>query len=629
MVSARKGFRQPLVGVWLCLLASAPAEAGLPTAPLEVAVVDEGGLGVPGADVELRCAALAGSLFHARLTTDENGLVRFPGVPSGDACELLVGRAPLAPVRLAEIRVGPDQPAHREVVLRSAAGDVVVGKELLAQLPPPRSYQAAVEVTAGVTRSPGGGAPVAQPRGTEEYEHPGFHDTRPTDLDRLSTFAIDVDTASYALARVKLRQGDLPDPASVRVEEFVNAFPYEIGPGPRGGPPLGIRTEVARHPLREGSVLLSVTLQSRSVPVERRPLHLTFLVDVSGSMVSADKIGLVRDALHHLTDGLGDEDEIALVTYAGATRVVLEPTWTTRKDVVHGAIDGLQVGGGTAMGDGLDLAYRMAERMGRDGVENRVIVLTDGDANVGRATTEELEAIVAARAGEGIGLSVVGVGQGNYKDARLERLADHGDGNYHYVDSREEAARVFGRDLVANLTTLARDVKVQVEFPDSAVLAWRQVGYENRELADEEFRDDDVDGGEVGYGHQVTALYELDLRGHPKGDLVRVAVRAEPPGREAPAIEFTATHPASDPIGTWEAASPALRWASATATFAEVLRGSPVEAETGWGDVLRLVDGALDRDRGDQAEMRDLVLRAAALSDQPEARARVAAGDRW
>ncbi|MCB9689310.1 MAG: von Willebrand factor type A domain-containing protein [Alphaproteobacteria bacterium] len=495
----------------ICLFASASAWAGLTTGSVQILVEDDDGLTVPGATVELSCENLIGGA--QTLVTDANGQVTFVELPPG-VCDARIVRDAFENVtvqglridinRLSVQRVAMKAGSSTEIVVEarrphadvtSTTAGTILTREFLNSVPMARSYQSAVQLAAGVTGGAGGnpnigggaynentymreGAYISVPvaggavaPNAEQYDHPGFHGTESTAVDRLSTFAIDVDTASYALARVKLRQGQLPDTASVRVEEFVNAFPYDLGPGPRTGAPLGIHTEVAQHPLRQGSVLLSVALQSRQVPTERKPLHLTFLVDVSGSMSSADKIGLVRDSLHRLTDGLGAEDEVAIVTYAGSTQVVLEPTWTTRKGTVHDAIDRLRVGGGTAMGDGLDLAYGMAERMYRDGVENRVIVLTDGDANVGRASTDQLQAIVAKRAGQGIGLSVVGVGQGNYKDARLEQLADKGDGNYHYVDSVDEAARVFGRDLVANLTTLARDVKVQLEFPEESVVA--------------------------------------------------------------------------------------------------------------------------------------------------------------
>jgi Ca-activated chloride channel family protein len=575
---------------------------------LRVIVVDDAEqLPVAGATL-----ALSGSL----LTSDANGEVLFTELLPGPY-ELVVSKAGFGQVTLESLQVNPNRTTTQIVHLVAGTEEIVVSaerkavdttstavgqvlaKEFLQRIPAGRTYQSAVQTM------------PAMPGNTESYQHPGHSPLVMADQDRLSTFAVDVDTASYALARAKLTSRVMPPPASVRVEEFVNAFRYAWAP-PAGRDPLAIRMEAAPHPSSD-RVLLSVALQGHEVVVDR-PVRLTFLVDVSGSMDSPDKLPLVQKSLHELVDGLGLEDRVGIVTYAGNTGIALQPSWTVDKAPLHQAIDELSSSGSTAMGAGIELAYGMASKMYVEGAENRVIILTDGDANVGISSAEQLLGLVNRWAGQGIMLSVIGFGQGNYKDALLERMADRGDGNYHYVDSEAEAQRIFGRDRTANLVTLARDVKVQVEFPEASVLAWRQIGYENRAVADEDFRDDAVDGGEVGSGHQVTALYELVLRDEPVGDLARVRVRAEPPGKEAAAIEFSTGLLASARKDSFADASADLRFAFGVATFAELLRRSPHTAEVRWADVLAWIEGSCDPRSADHSELRQLIRKAASLS---------------
>lgn len=619
----------------VALLIAVPVWAG--PGQLRVEVVDDAELlPVDGVALQLSGETLIGGTRSQ--ITGADGLSTFTELPPGiyrlvsskagfrsvtiEGISVTGNRTTVQAVRLTPAEVEEVVIVGRKSVVDTVSTAVgqVLTKEFLQRVPSGRTYQTAVQTVPGVTAGSGGnpnmgGSASNENTFAESYTHPGYGPQVLADVDRLSTFAIDVDTASYALCRAKLVDGVMPPEDAVRVEEFVNAFHYGWDP-PAGNDPLGVQIEAARHPLENNKVLLSVALQGHAEEVADRPVRLTFLVDVSGSMSAPDKLPLVQHALHRLVDGLGLEDRVAIATYAGNTGIALNPSWTVDKRPIHRAIDGLSSGGSTAMGDGIVLAYGMAEEMYVEQAENRVVILTDGDANVGFSSPEQLLGLVNRWAGEGISLSVVGFGQGNYKDALLERMADKGDGNYHYVDDAREAERVFGRDLTSNLVTLARDVKVQVEFPEEAVFSWRQLGYENRAVADEDFRDDAVDGGEVGAGHQVTALYELVLRDHPTGDLARVRVRAEPAGREiGPAIEFGEALAVDEP--RYDQASRDLRWAAAVATFAEVLRGSPYVAEVGWKQVLALVDGAIDRDDPDQAELRELVVRAAELSSRP------------
>ena len=449
--------------------------------------------------------------------------------------------------------------------------------------------------------------------GGEDYTYWGTNGFVEAALDPYSTFAVDVDTASYAIARRKIRSGYLPPPASVRVEEFVNAQTYDyVGPtGDRA--PFAVDMEAAPSPFSADHHLLRIGVQGWAPsPAERDPVHLTFLVDTSGSMSSEDKLPLAQRALHHLVDNLEPDDTVALATYAGSVREVLRPRAIREASVIHDAIDDLRSGGSTAMSSGLELAYQMASEARVPGEENRVIVLSDGDANVGPATHEEILESIRQYTEEGITLSTIGFGVGNYKDTMMEQLANRGDGNYAYIDSMKEAERVFGRDLSATLRTIARDVKIQVEFNPDEVVRYRLLGYENRQIADEAFREDAVDGGEIGAGHQVTALYEVALvdKRRRSGALASVRLRAKPPGPEAPAEEWETYFPAR--LLHWEYAesSADLQRAVAVAAFAEVLRGSSFAADVSYWTLWGLVDHSRRPGVYDDLELLELVIRS-------------------
>ncbi|MCP4807962.1 MAG: VWA domain-containing protein, partial [Proteobacteria bacterium] len=299
---------------------------------------------------------------------------------------------------------------------------------------------------------------------SEGYVNYGVNDMTLSTKDALSTFSIDVDTASYTIARRKLLDGYLPPAASVRVEEFVNYFPYAYVQ-PVGDAPFAVNMEAAPNPFEPRHHVLRIGVQGDELSAdERKPVRLTFLVDVSGSMSSADKLGLAKRSLHLLVDQLDAEDSVALGTYAGATRMVLTPTPATDKDAIHAAIESLSSGGGTAMSSGIDMAYDMAQRAYVPGAENRVVVLSDGDANIGPSSHQQILTQIQDHAKAGITLTTVGFGMGNYKDTMMEQLANDGDGNYFYIDGMNEARKVFSEDLSGTIQTIARDVKIQVEF---------------------------------------------------------------------------------------------------------------------------------------------------------------------
>jgi len=355
---------------------------------------------------------------------------------------------------------------------------------------------------------------------------------RPTDTieDRLSTFAIDVDTAAYSIARRSLRSGTLPTTSLVRVEELINYFKYNYDAPSEN--PFAIQFDGSESPVDKSKHLLRVGIQSKRIaPKDRLPTNIVFLVDTSCSMTSSDKLELAKSSMRVAVENLSEKDQVAITTYAGNVSLVLPPTNATRTKKIFRAINSLRNGGGTAMQSGMQVAYQQAGMMLKPNTNTRVIVMSDGDANIGATRHEDILKTVKGYVSEGVRLTTIGYGDGNYKDQTMEQLANKGNGNYYYVDSHRMAARVFGRDLTQMLQDVAQDVKIQVEFNPKTVREYRLVGYENRKVADRDFRNDKVDAGEIGAGHQVTALYELSLReGVTKQDhLATVRVRAKKP----------------------------------------------------------------------------------------------------
>jgi Ca-activated chloride channel family protein len=444
------------------------------------------------------------------------------------------------------------------------------------------------------------------------YVDPGVNGFQLTAEDRLSTFAIDVDTASYTMARKNLVTGYLPPTGAVRVEEFVNYFPYDYA-RPEGSDPFGVDFEGAPSPWDERLTLVRVGVQGKKVAFdERKPVNLTFLVDVSGSMRASDKLGLVKDSLRMLTEELEDGDTVSVVTYAGATKVVLPPTPISQRREIMASLSGLTAGGSTAMNSGIQLAYDLAEETFRPGSVNRVLVCSDGDANVGQTSADAMVDGIKGYAKKGITLTTLGFGNGNFQDARMEQLANQGDGNYYYIDSRSEARRVLVDRLTSTLEVIAKDVKIQVDWNPEAVSAYRLVGYENRDIADRDFRNDAVDAGEIGAGHQVTALYEVVLTGQ-SDSLATVQVRNKAPGPDAPAVERSWTLDAGAIRPDFGETTQAYRIAASAGYFAEVLRNSPHIAEIGLTQVAELARGAQRAEYPEDAELVSLIETAAEL----------------
>ena len=519
--------------------------------------------------------------------------------------------------------------------LRSAESRRLASAAFRAAAPPPSAPMAFAAPS--VAASPAEFAALPKPN-TERYA-----DVPPNPVQRVveqpvSTFSIDVDTGSYSNLRRMIGWGQRPPSDAVRVEELLNYFDYADAAPSSRAEPFAVHTEVAAAPWNPRRLLLRIALKAYEVPAaELPPSNLVFLVDTSGSMQDADKLPLVKQALRELVVQMRPQDRIALVVYAGSAGLVLPPTSGAERGTILEALDRLEAGGSTNGGAGIELAYRIAREAKIDGGVNRIVLATDGDFNVGTVDQTALETFVAEQRKHGIALSTLGFGQGNYNDPMAEQLANVGDGNHAYIDSPREARKVLRDELVGTLLTVAKDVKIQVEFNPAQVAEYRLVGYENRQLKREDFANDAVDAGEIGAGHDVTALYEIALVGsggewnaplkyaggartpaaHVAGELATVRLRYKAPeGGASRLVE----HPVrrADITGT---PSPALQWAAAVTAYGERLRGGEALGGAGWKDVARWVDEALlaapgVRDVSSRRELVDLVRQAAALDGE-------------
>ena len=431
-----------------------------------------------------------------------------------------------------------------------------------------------------------------------------------TEDDHLSTFAVDVDTASYTVARRFVQDGNLPDPDSVRVEEFVNYF--EQGYERPGEGAFAIHLEGSPSPFgQENHWLMRVGLQGKSVSAEeRKDATLIFTIDVSGSMGREDRLGLVKQSLRLLVDELRDTDKVGIVTYGSRGSVLLEPTDGEEKGRIMGAIDSLTPTGSTFVEDGLRLAYKMASGEVEPGRITRVIVLSDGVGNVGNTGAESILRQISENVEKGITLTTVGFGMGNYNDILMEQLANDGDGSYHYVDTLAEARRIFVENLTGTLQVIAKDGKIQVDFNPDVVTRFRLLGYENRRVDDQDFRNDEVDAGEIGADHSVTALYELKLRDDADGLLSTVRVRYEDPD-SGEVYEIYREFNRADLEASLEQTSPRFQMAAVVAEYAEILRESYWAQEGNLEDVVseaRRIQMLLPEEI-DFAEFTDLVVR--------------------
>ena len=467
-----------------------------------------------------------------------------------------------------------------------------------------------------------------QDENTEKYEHREDNPVRRASEQPVSTFSIDVDTGSYANVRRMLRQGVRPPADAVRAEEFINYFGYGH-PAPQSREtPFRVTTELAPAPWNGKRQLLMIGIKGYDVPkATLPPSNLVFLIDTSGSMDTPNKLPLLKQAFAQLVPQLRAQDRVSIVVYAGSAGLVLPPTPGDRHGEILAALEQLQAGGSTNGGEGIQLAYAMAKQSFAKGGVNRVILATDGDFNVGTTDRKALETLVGDQRKSGIALSTLGFGDGNYNDAMAERLADVGDGNHAYIDTLQEARKVLVEEMQSTLLTIARDVKIQVEFNPAQVAEYRLIGYENRALKNEDFANDKVDAGDIGAGHEVTALYEITPAGSGADRLPPLRYASKRATPETPASneiahlrlryklpDAAASKLIETPILRSQLqaqAGESLRFAAAVAAFADALRGGTRMEGWDWDDIATAARAAQGTDRwGLRAEFMQLVAAA-------------------
>jgi len=484
--------------------------------------------------------------------------------------------------------------------------------------------------------APAGVAP--EPHATQEererFRSFGTNPVRSVLENPVSTFSIDVDTASYAFARRSLKEGFLPEPDSVRVEEMINYFPYDWA-GPQSAEvPFNATVTVTPTPWNDDTRLMHVAIKGYDVkPAEKPRSNLVFLVDTSGSMQSADKLPLLKNSFRLLVDRLGPDDTVSIVAYAGSAGTVLEPTKVSDKGRILAALDRLEAGGRTAGEAGIREAYRLAQESFVEGGVNRIMLATDGDFNVGEASDEALKRLVEDKRKGGVYLSVLGFGRGNLNDAMMQTIAQNGNGVAAYIDTLAEAEKVLVEEASSALFTIASDVKIQVEFNPARIAEYRLIGYETRALAREDFNNDRVDAGDIGSGHTVTAIYEITPVGSPArmiddlrygeaaqgggvanaGEYAFVKIRYKAPGEQTSRLIETPVTDA-DAVSSFAGASEDLRFSVAVAAFGQKLRGTDALAGYGYDRIMEIAAAARGADPfGYRAEFLSLVRLASAL----------------
>lgn len=470
---------------------------------------------------------------------------------------------------------------------------------------------------------------------TEQYDYIQENAFKEAIDNPVSTFSIDVDTASYSNIRRFLNGNTLPPAGSVRIEELINYFSYDY-PAPKDGSPLALTAEMSECPWQKEHKLVQIGIKGKEMKTDTvPPSNLVFLIDVSGSMQPPNKLPLLRDAFRLLVKQLRPEDRVAIVVYAGAAGVVLPSTPGSEKETILKAIERLEAGGSTAGAAGIDLAYDVAKKSFMSAGNNRVVLATDGDFNVGTSSDSELVRLIEEKRNEGIFLTVLGFGLGNLKDSRMEKLADKGNGNYAYIDNLLEAKKVLVKEFASTLYTVAKDVKIQVEFNPVKVKSYRLVGYENRMMNKEDFQDDKKDAGELGAGHCVTALYEIIPASENRGNLqenlkyvksdvkpealaskevMTVQLRYKLPSEDQSKLLVHPVEESSTPIGE---SSDDFRFSAAVAEFGMLLRNSEFRADSSYKDVIHLARQATGRDEeGYRGEFVRLVELAEMLAEK-------------
>lgn len=438
---------------------------------------------------------------------------------------------------------------------------------------------------------------------TEKYQNNEVNPVHRVADQAVSTFSIDVDTGSYTNTRRFLNDGRLPPVDAVRAEEMINYFDYQY-PQPNSIHPFSVTTEIVDSPWKQNAKLIKIGIQAKDLSTKQLPpANLVFLVDVSGSMDAADKLPLVKQTLRLLTEQLRAQDKVTIITYGSGEKLVLEPTAGNQKDKILAVINALQASGATAGEQAIQLAYQQAEKAFVKNGINRILLATDGDFNVGITDFSTLKGMVAEKRKSGISLTTLGFGTGNYNEQLMEQLADAGDGNYSYIDNKNEAKKVVQRQLSSTLATVAQDVKIQVEFNPATVKEYRLVGYENRMLKQEDFNNDQVDAGDIGAGHNVTAIYEIIPVGQQgwlndsryqtaaktdtskKSEYAFVNLRYKLPNQEKSILLSQAVRAESRPLAQ---ANNDTRFAIAVASYAQQLKGGQYNGAMGWDQIIQL-----------------------------------------
>lgn len=535
----------------------------------------------------------------------------------------------------------PEPAAESREARSKAAADTEVAarRELQREAASTAAPAPAPSVALATPLMPAPVAPAGQMAQDAPYTHittrgAMAHPVKRVAVEPVSTFSIDVDTGSYTSVRGLLRRGVLVPRDAVRVEEMLNYFSYDYArPAAASGVPFAVHTELAPAPWNPSNHLLKIGIQAADPAKESLPpANLVFLVDVSGSMSIPQSLPVVKESLLGFVEQLREQDRVSIVTYSGATRVLLESVPGDRKDVIRRAITSLQAGGSTAGASGLRLAYEQARRGYIEGGINRILLATDGDFNVGVTDIDQLKEIVASERKAGIGLSTLGVGHASYNDALMEQIADVGDGKYSFLDTAAEGRKVLVDEFTSTLATVARDVKLQVEFNPAVVKEYRLIGYDNRQLAREDFNNDQVDAGDVGAGHRVTALYEVTLHGQrglhdeERYPANRPAAKADGRDDELGFLKIRYKLPdesrsrlmeqalSKEPVSMAQA-SEDFRFATAVAAYGQLLQGSPHLHDFGWREVLTMAERSLGRDpHGQRREFVELAQRAAQLA---------------
>lgn len=545
-----------------------------------------------------------------------------PSQPAAKPAQLAV-RKELA-ARAAPPAPAPAPPVAAVAAMEPAA-DLYAAQEAA---PPPAGAVMAPSKVAGLTAEPSG----------DRFKSFDESPLKSVASDPVSTFSIDVDTASYSYVRASLSNGILPPPDAVRIEEMLNYFPYDYPAPTKADVPFSVSLAAFPTPWNAKTELLRIGVKGYAPPpAARKAEHLVFLIDTSGSMDEPDKLPLLKRSFALLAEKLGAEDTVAIVAYAGSAGVVLEPTKASDKAKILSALDSLDAGGATAGAEGIELAYRLAEQSKQAGTVNRVILATDGDFNVGIADPDALKDFIRRKRDDGITLSVLGFGRGNLDDALMQALAQNGNGNASYIDSYAEARKVLVEEAGGTLDMIAKDVKIQLEFNPALVSEYRLIGYETRSLAREDFNNDKVDAGDIGAGHMVTALYEItpagkgaeamdalrypaakpapEVDGDRVGELGFLKIRYKLPDSDTSRLIETPIPQAlvvSD-IGATDADA---RFAAAVAAFGQKLKGSNYAGTMSWDAIRSLAAGAVGSDKGGyRAEFLRLLPIAEQLSD--------------